>query len=107
MGSLYFGWVTPTEAAAVGCFAAFVVSAIWGNLGWKEMRAALVAAVMISGNILLIVYTAFVFSYAISVAGVGEDLTTWMVGLKLRGWNSSSRCSCSTRSWAAWSKAWA
>ena len=26
----------------------------------------------ISGNILLIVYTAFVFSYAISVAGVGE-----------------------------------
>jgi C4-dicarboxylate transporter, DctM subunit len=83
MGSLYFGWVTPTEAAAVGCFAAFVVSAIWGNLGWKEMRAALVAAVMTSGNILLIVYTAFVFSYAISVAGVGEDLTTWMVGLQL------------------------
>jgi C4-dicarboxylate transporter, DctM subunit len=83
MGGLYFGWVTPTEAAAVGCFAAFVVSAIWGNLGWKEMRAALVAAVMTSGNILLIVYTAFVFSYAISVAGVGEDLTTWMVGLQL------------------------
>jgi TRAP-type C4-dicarboxylate transport system permease large subunit len=47
------------------------------------MRAALVAAVMTSGNILLIVYTAFVFSYAISVAGVGEDLTTWMVGLQL------------------------
>ena len=83
MGSLYFGWVTPTEAAAVGCFAAFVVSAIWGHLGWKEMRAALAASVMTCGNILLIVYTAFVFSYAISVAGVGEELTTWMVGLQL------------------------
>ena len=30
MGSLYSGWATPTEAAAVGCVAAFVVSAIWG-----------------------------------------------------------------------------
>ncbi len=83
MGSLYFGWVTPTEAAAVGCFAAFVVSAIWGKLGWKELRAAMTSSVMISGNILLIVYTAFVFSYAISVAGVGEQLTAWMVGLNL------------------------
>ena len=35
------------------------------------------------GTILLIVYTAFVFSYAISVAGVGESLTIWLVGLKL------------------------
>jgi tripartite ATP-independent transporter DctM subunit len=83
MGSLYFGWVTPTEAAAVGCLLAFFVSAIWGRLRWQELRKAVVSAVMISGNILLIVYTAFVFSYAISVAGVGESLTSWMVGLNL------------------------
>ena len=43
----------------------------------------MISSVMISGNILLIVYVAFVFSYAISVAGVGEQLTTWMVGMKL------------------------
>ena len=83
MGSLYFGFVTPTEAAAVGCLAAVVVSSIWGRLGWKELRTAMTSAVMISGNILLIVYTAFVFSYAISVAGVGEQLTSWMVSLNL------------------------
>src|SRR4029078_12289155 len=59
------------------------VSAIWGKRGWTELRAAMVSSVMISGNILLIVYTAFVFSYAISVAGVGEQLTSWLVGLKL------------------------
>ena len=41
------------------------------------------SSVMISGNILLIVYTAFVFSYAISVAGVGEMLTNWLVDLNL------------------------
>jgi len=83
MGSLYAGWVTPTEAAAAGCAVALVVSAIWGRLGWAELRTAMVSSILISGNILLIVYTAFVFSYAISVAGVGEQLTTWLVGLKL------------------------
>ena len=83
MGSLYFGWATPTEAAAVGCLAALVVSSIWGRLGWAELKTAMTSSVMISGNILLIVYVAFVFSYAISVAGVGESLTSWLVELKL------------------------
>jgi tripartite ATP-independent transporter DctM subunit len=83
MGSLYAGLVTPTEAAAAGCAVALVVSAIWGKLGWAELKTAMVSSVLISGNILLIVYTAFVFSYAISVAGVGEQLTSWLVGLNL------------------------
>jgi C4-dicarboxylate transporter, DctM subunit len=83
MGSLYFGWATPTEAAAVGCLAAFLVSVIWGRLGWTQLKTAMTSSVMISGNILLIVYVAFVFSYAISVAGVGESLTNWLVELNL------------------------
>jgi C4-dicarboxylate transporter DctM subunit len=83
MGSLYAGWATPTEAAAVGCATALVVSLIWGKLDLAAMREAMVSAVRISGNILLIVYTAFVFSYAISVAGVGESLTSWLVGMEL------------------------
>jgi tripartite ATP-independent transporter DctM subunit len=83
LGSLYTGWATPTEAAAIGCVTATVVSSIWGTVNLAGLRAAMIAAVKVSGNILLIVYTAFVFSYAISVAGVGESLTTWLVGLKL------------------------
>ncbi len=86
LGSLYTGWATPTEAAAIGCATA---TRRLGDLGQGSrprqfaLREAMVSAVKISGNILLIVYTAFVFSYAISVAGVGESLTTWLVGLKL------------------------
>jgi len=83
LGSLYTGWATPTEAAAIGCVTATIVSAVWGKVTWAGLRESMVAAVKISGNILLIIYTAFVFSYAISVAGVGESLTAWLVGLKL------------------------
>ena len=35
------------------------------------------------GNILFIVYAAFLFSYAISYAGVGEQITQFLVDLKL------------------------
>jgi len=31
LGSLYTGWATPTEAAAIGCVTATVVSSIWGQ----------------------------------------------------------------------------
>ena len=36
-----------------------------------------------SGNILFIIFTAYVFSYAISFAGVGEKVTSFVVGLHL------------------------
>ena len=37
-GQHLFRLATPTEAAAVGCLVAFIVSAIWGRLGWAELR---------------------------------------------------------------------
>jgi len=39
--------------------------------------------VLVSGNILFIVYSAFLFSYAISMAGVGRDLTNFLGELNL------------------------
>lgn len=83
MGGIYLGLVTPTEAAAVGCIFAIVISRIWGDLTWRSFIAALQRTVRLLGNILFIIYTAFVFSYAISVAGVGEQVTQFLVGLHL------------------------
>jgi C4-dicarboxylate transporter, DctM subunit len=39
--------------------------------------------VLTCGNILFIVYAAFIFSYAISLGGIGESLTATIVDLKL------------------------
>ena len=40
LGSLYFGWATPTEAAGVGVLGAVI--AMWwnGKLGWRKLRLA-------------------------------------------------------------------
>jgi tripartite ATP-independent transporter DctM subunit len=83
MSSIYTGLVTPTEAAAVGCLLAIVIAMICGEFNFAVLKAALKTSVRICGNILFIVYAAFVFSYAISYAGVGEQITQFLVGLKL------------------------
>ncbi len=83
LGGIYAGLVTPTEAAAIGCIVAIVISRIWGELSLKTFIGALRRAVASIGNILFIIYAAFVFSYAISYAGVGEQVTQYLVGLEL------------------------
>ena len=86
IGSLYVGLATPTEAAAVGCLLALLGSAIWGGLTWRVILDSLDGCIRVCGNILLIVFTAFVFSYAISIGGMGEQLTALLVKLDLPRW---------------------
>jgi C4-dicarboxylate transporter, DctM subunit len=83
LGSLYTGLVTPTEAAALGCLLSIIVSLIWGKLSWKIFRDCLRYSIPVIGNILFIIYAAYVFSYAISLGGVGSRLTAFIVGLGL------------------------
>jgi tripartite ATP-independent transporter DctM subunit len=83
LGLIYLGLVTPTEAAAVGCLCAILISRVWGDLTWAIFRQALARTVRLLGNLLFIVYSAYVFSYAISFAGIGEEVTAFLVGLKL------------------------
>lgn len=86
MGCMYFGLVTPTEAAAVGCALAVIISVIWGELTWKGLLESFRGTIIIVGSILFIVYAALVFSYAISLGRVGEHVTQFVVGLELSKW---------------------
>jgi C4-dicarboxylate transporter, DctM subunit len=83
LGLIYLGLVTPTEAAAVGCLCAVVISRLWGDLTWRVFREAMNRTIRLLGNLLFIVYAAYVFSYAISFAGIGETVTAFLIGLKL------------------------
>ncbi|MVT64585.1 TRAP transporter large permease subunit [Bradyrhizobium pachyrhizi] len=83
IGSIYSGLVTPTEAAAVGCVLAMIIAMFWGDFSVAILWRALQTTVRVCGNILFIVYAAFLFSYAISYAGVGERITQFLVDLKL------------------------
>jgi len=83
LGSIYLGLATPTEAASLGCMLAIVIAVIWGDLDWLKARMAMRDTVKVSGNILFIVYSAFLFAYAIQMAGVGTALTQFLINLHL------------------------
>ena len=83
MGAIYTGIATPTEAAAAGCLLALAIAIIFGNLTRAEFAACLKRSTLMVSNILFITYAAFVFSYAMSYAGVGEALTEFIVDMNL------------------------
>lgn len=83
MGSIYAGWATPTEAASGGCLFALILCLVWGDLTWRHFVDAMHRTVQICGNLLFIIYSAYIYAYAIGVAGVGEAVTSWLVGLHL------------------------
>jgi tripartite ATP-independent transporter DctM subunit len=83
LGGLYFGVVTTTEAAVIGCFLSILLGFLFGDLNWRKLVEAMHSTVNFSGNILFLIFAAYVFSYAISFAGIGEKLTEFIVGMKL------------------------
>jgi tripartite ATP-independent transporter DctM subunit len=83
LGGIYLGLVTTTEGATIGCSLAIILGAASGGLTGRGLLEAMYNTIKFSGNILFIIFTAYVFSYAISFAGVGEKVTAFIVGLDL------------------------
>ena len=50
---------------------------------WHHFVQAMQRTVQVCGNLLFIIYAAYIYAYAIGVAGVGESVTSWLVGLQL------------------------
>jgi tripartite ATP-independent transporter DctM subunit len=83
LGGLYFGVVTTTEAAVIGCFLSILLGFVFGELTIRKLIEAMHSTVNFTGNILFLILAAYIFSYAISFAGIGEKVTEFIVGMKL------------------------
>lgn len=86
MGSIWLGFATPTEAAAVGATAAVVLSALSGRLSWALMRSTLTNTVKTTCMVLFIVLGAQILSYAFVKTGVSRGLSEAVVALGLSRW---------------------
>jgi tripartite ATP-independent transporter DctM subunit len=83
LGGLYFGVVTTTEAAVVGCVLSIVLGLTMGHLTLQGFVQAMFNTVVLSGNILFLILAAYIFSTALSFGGLGERVTEFIVGLQL------------------------
>jgi tripartite ATP-independent transporter DctM subunit len=86
MGSIYAGWATPTEAAAVGVVAALALIAAWGRLSLGLLRQALLATAGVTAMMMLILVAAFYLNFVVGVLGVPQIVSRFMAGFEVAPW---------------------
>lgn len=83
IGSMYFGIVTPTEAAALGCLIAFVLALAYRELTRARVMQALRNAAITSGVVMFITLNAQILNFAVVTSGIGEGLAQGLAALGL------------------------
>ena len=97
VGSIFFKWASPTEAAALGCLAATVacygfrlfnnvikVSGVEGaQFSWRDMKTALMETAKINIMILLIIAGSLVFTQSMETSGAARGLLNALTGWEL------------------------
>ena len=83
MGGIYLGVFTPTEAAGVGAFGAFIISLLKRKLTWKNLIECLMEAGKTTAMIFLIIIGANIFSTFLGLARLPMGLADFVAGLAL------------------------
>lgn len=82
-GGIVIGWITPSEAAAVGAAGALLICFRRGKLTRQSLRRAVEDTLRTSGLIYLVLIGALIFAAFISVTGLTEAIGTAIAGLGL------------------------
>ncbi|MEM1297733.1 MAG: TRAP transporter large permease subunit [Pseudomonadota bacterium] len=83
IGSMYLGYATPTEAAAIGVVGAMILAAIQGSLNWKTFTESLMGATRTSAMIALILMGAAALAQSMGFTGLPRALAEWIASMDL------------------------
>ena len=83
IGSMYGGWATATEAAAIGVVGALILAALQGSLSISTFIDSLMGAMRTSAMIALILAGASFLSLSMGFTGLPRDLAEWIGSLGL------------------------
>lgn len=81
--SMYGGFTTATEAAAVGCIGVGILAIIYRRLNLLQMFKASLDAMRVGAFITLIFLSAIIFGHVAARGGVGAGLSDLVIGLGL------------------------
>ena len=82
-GIIFIGIATPTEAAALGALAAFVITALYKRLTSAAVRGTMLAATRVTGMIFMIVAGSTAFSEFLAFTGSTGGLSAFAVSLRV------------------------
>ncbi|MDQ4060107.1 MAG: TRAP transporter large permease, partial [Pseudomonadota bacterium] len=81
MGSIYAGWATPTESAAVGVLVALLLAALERRLSIGMLHECFIATVQVTAMIALIVIAAFYLNFVIGILGIPQALARFVADI--------------------------
>lgn len=82
IGGIYGGIFTPSEAAAFGAAAAFVL-ALFRGMSWKDFRDAVEETLFLSAMIFFMIIGAEIFGYFLSVSNISTSLLNFVTSMDL------------------------
>ncbi len=85
LGSLYLGVATPTEAGAVGAFAALVLCAAKGKLSLRSGAQALREATLTTAFLMLIIVGASILTFVFDFLRIPQNLAAAVVAADVSG----------------------
>lgn len=86
LGSIYLGWATPSEAAAIGVVSSLIIAAVLGDLNWKNFVAALRGTLNTSAMIAFIIAGASFLSVVMGYLQIPTSIARWIAGLGVEPW---------------------
>ena len=88
LGGIYGGVFSPTEAAAVACvYAALVTAVVYRDIGWREIVSAAGTTALFTAQILIIVACAGVFAWLLTVNQVSAAMAGWIREMGVSPWS--------------------
>ena len=86
VGGIYFGWFTPTEAAAIGCAGTGLIALFTGGLTGSALADALMKTAQSTAMIFLIVLGAGFYNAFLALTHVPQEISFFVVGLEVSAW---------------------
>ena len=83
IGGIYLGVFTPTEAAGVGAFGAFLFALGRKRLNWQTFTASLKETSTTTAMVFLILIGAALLGYFLAVTRLPFELSSWVSGLEV------------------------
>ncbi|MCL4801914.1 MAG: TRAP transporter large permease subunit [Burkholderiales bacterium] len=83
IGVMVVGWATPTEAAAIGCFAVMLLAVGFRCLTWKAFKLSVDAALRVTTMAFLIIFGSATFSQLLAFSGASSGLIDYFIGFEV------------------------
>jgi C4-dicarboxylate transporter DctM subunit len=83
LGSMYGGFATPSESAAVGVAGALIIASLQGSLSIAGLKDIAIGAVLTCSMIAMILLGAFILGVSLAFLGIPAAIAAWVKNLGL------------------------